>query len=67
MDMADERNDQIEQLLIAVAGIMEDVSAMLLDANSASVAARIEMARRAGERIAILSETAAALFDAAGS
>ncbi len=65
--MADEKNDQIEQLLVAVAGIMEDVSAMLLDANSASVAARIEMARRAAERIAILSKTAAALFDAAGS
>ncbi len=65
--MADEKNDQIEQLLVAVAGIMEDVSAMLLDANSASLAARIEMARRAAERIATLSKTAAALFDAAGS
>lgn len=65
--MADGKNDQIEQLLVAVAGIMEDVSAMLLDGNSASVAARVEMARRAGERIATLSETAAALFDAAGS
>lgn len=65
--MADEKNDQIEQLLIAVAGIMEDVSAILLEANSASVAARIEMAGRAAERIATLSQAAAAVFDAAGS
>ena len=64
--MAEERTDEIEQLLVAVAGIMEDVSAILLDANSASVAARIEMARRAAERIAGLSIAAAALLAAPG-
>jgi hypothetical protein len=61
--MDDERSDQIEQLLVAAAGIMEDASAALLDVSVGTMAARISLAREAGARITILSQAAAALFE----